>query len=735
MKQLVFFFFFLYAIPSIAQVYNDAYWQVNDATTQVAELDVFGVDVNILVDDPDQLAYELHTDVLEVDFTSTAQNASNFYAFNIQTIAWEGSAPSYFTTDINGNPVSHKQCNGYSVDFSLAENRVITFEIQSNEDFELWTNIFDIQGKCASADAPRMQIYATQGGVDTANEQKWQQVVLSWDSSVTGTAQNIGSLQDMYTNSWWSRLHMINLQQNPQELNLAHIVQASFFVNPLNPTYGEYKNFFIRNLKIGNGNVPPNPENLWLVDDQTTNVPFISVLTPTLETKDNFITTVNTQSFLEASRINDMLRVTSNKFEEQSWDATKINLMYFDGETGNAFVYNEVGNTIPHDILKGYSVDFTNPENQMVTFQIQASHDLVLRMDLLDRIGRASNSEMLEVQIEQTPGGIDYYDEQKWHSVTLAWNNTIVADAYITEISDFWGSMFWNKQNPDVTQTSTPLDIEAIIGLLMYIDPGNHGEIGVEKSVVLKNLVIGKFQEGVNISYNPDNWQVEDNTVSTSGVYGVEKLRIDQDPIHEIIQNDGYTQITYASNGWSDIKFFTNTWAGTSSEYFTKDLDGNSQEHKISEGSSINMADVARRIVSVEIQSDVELELLFYLIDIAGKNSNKYLPQVSIIPTEGGVDLDDEQKWRTVTFAWDTSIDADAVVPAMADLYSNMWNYRSTQSLGLGFSYPLDSSRIVGVGLYADPTLSFSGTKTLYIRNLIIGTPIFKPVSPIVIST
>lgn len=237
--------------------------------------------------------------------------------------------------------------------------------------------------------------------------------------------------------------------------------------------------------------------------------------------------------------------------------------------------------------------------------------------------------------------------------------------------------------------------------------------------------------------YVEANWQVEDNTTHVNGIEDIQNNfqtysgnQYTLIPINDILEIV-FTNKDYPSN-YEDIFCKTISWSGTSSNYFTKDLQGNPQDHKIAEGTTVDFTNPMNRIVTFEVQSDKYTMFYPNLIDINGKISNANFMAWYTLPVTGGIDLQDETKWTKITFAWNDAIISYAKCSTMEDKYSDSWLERANDNTNLD-SFPLDSTRIAGVLLTVDPidTGILNEKTTMYIRNFTIGTPIMKHISDI----
>lgn len=237
--------------------------------------------------------------------------------------------------------------------------------------------------------------------------------------------------------------------------------------------------------------------------------------------------------------------------------------------------------------------------------------------------------------------------------------------------------------------------------------------------------------------YVEANWQVEDNTTHVNGVEDIQNNfqafsanQYTLIPINDVLEIV-FTNKEYNTN-YESIFCKTTSWSGTSSNYFTKDLQGNPQDHKIAEGTTVDFTNPLNRIVSFEVQADKTTMFYPNLVDINGKISNANFMVWYTLPVTGGIDIQDETKWTKITFAWNDAITANAKCSTMEDKYSLDWLGRANDNTNYD-SFPLDSSRIAGILLTIDPsdTGILNEKKNIYMRNLTIGTPIIKHISDI----
>lgn len=219
----------------------------------------------------------------------------------------------------------------------------------------------------------------------------------------------------------------------------------------------------------------------WTVDNGTTNVQSIKGLTQLPYNTDNS----NTYTF---STINDILKIDFiNNNSPLNWSDFNFELVNWDGNTGNKFIKDTLGNVQNYDKALGYSVNFTQESNRKVTLKCQSTKALELRADIKDINGKVSNAYSQRVDINQTLNGVNIDDNTKWQDITFSWDVSSMNDY---PIADFYSKTWWGVINQN-NYTTTELDISKIIGVNFIIDDAAQGILGDSKTLYCKDIQVG----------------------------------------------------------------------------------------------------------------------------------------------------------------------------------------------------------------------------------------------------
>lgn len=253
----------------------------------------------------------------------------------------------------------------------------------------------------------------------------------------------------------------------------------------------------------------------WEVDDQTQNVKALTGLTPT-----------NGMKVAEGSISNNAYTITTDGdvfkvHYEKTKDYEKFGLSWMTWEypadcasdnwqlvnpiTGEAWTNN------CHRTAKGYSIDFSDPANRIVSFKYQALSDAVvnLRVDLWDIKGRKTTKEGyictdgLDKASTYVPN-----DENAWQSFAILYANIDSdTEGALEELYDyndtegFFGTSsgvladgnntWWNGiQFPSQPTFDLLLDDSRIIGLEIYINCDGTTK-GETTDLYIKDLTVG----------------------------------------------------------------------------------------------------------------------------------------------------------------------------------------------------------------------------------------------------
>lgn len=203
----------------------------------------------------------------------------------------------------------------------------------------------------------------------------------------------------------------------------------------------------------------------------------------------------------------------TNTQSPNNWSALSFFFNTWEGDYSNYFMYDANGNAQAHLTAQGYTLDFTDPANRYITFDIQTDQLINLWFNLYDLTGRTSNIESIQIEIPATTGGVNVTDETKWQTVKIAWTEDESTDAYITQIVDGYSYMWHDVVVGELDVIPANLDLDQISGFGFMIDPFNLGQIGDGKTVVFRNIKIGNQENTAyetlknipNVVLSPDN--------------------------------------------------------------------------------------------------------------------------------------------------------------------------------------------------------------------------------------
>lgn len=672
---------------------NPVIWEVQDSTVNVQSITGLvpsnGFNNNgtsIIAGYNDTYSYSWIDDICKVNFTNT-NSPSQWSDFTFSLINWEGETGKYFVNDRNGIPQDHNYAKGYSVDFTQPENRTISFKVQTTSDITFWSSLQDIQGKISNGVFPVVNVSATNGGINTSDESKWQTITVSW-----GDAANVDSavsiMEDWYTGSWWG-VDNIGLKANQNPLDQTRITAFNLMFDAGSiGNVGDYKEVYIKDVVIG---AAANPE---IFKPQ---IPF-------------YINTKNIISQAVAST--QTIDLVSDNAWTASSDQTWVEITPNTG-VGNAQI--TVQTTANAGDIRYATITVTKADGKVITIPVtQVSANPTLSVSKTEiQLGATVNLSAEAIITSNTTWNIS--KNQSWLQVNVL--SGIGTAAIVCKASQ-------NLSNADRFAT-----------LVITYASGSSQLITVTQ--LAKN------------TYNTDIWEVEDNTSNIMAITGLvpsNGYNVNNDLIYPGWNNTyAYSWINdickidftkQMDNNWVDFSFSLINWEGNTYNCFINTIDGNPQEHNVVQGYSVDFSEPENRVVSFKIQSSDEIELWPSVKDIKGKISNGEFPIVNTIPTIGGIDIADDSKWQTITVSWGGSATADSSVAILEDWYSGTW--WNVDNTGLKDAHtPLDSSRIVLFSMMFDPftTGTVGKKKIVYIKDLQIGaaTPIeFSYVNPII---
>ena len=178
-KSLLLFGAGLIISAGVFAQYDPENWLVDDQTQNVTALTGLiktnGYDTELsgqVITTTSPYTYSWETDeVVKISFTHPG--GENWNDFGFFTVQWEGdAAASKFMKDLNGDDQDYQTARGYTIDFTNAENRLISFDVQASAVLNLRLDLKDIAGKTSNGQSPNFTVYATTGGVDITDAAK-----------------------------------------------------------------------------------------------------------------------------------------------------------------------------------------------------------------------------------------------------------------------------------------------------------------------------------------------------------------------------------------------------------------------------------------------------------------------------------------------------------------------------------------------------------------------------------
>jgi len=238
---------------------------------------------------------------------------------------------------------------------------------------------------------------------------------------------------------------------------------------------------------------------IWQVEDATTKVYSLTGLTKTngfdTETSGPTVSTGYGGTYTYTWETNDIIRIDfTNKLTPNQWSDFGFTVVQWDGTTNNKFTKTTAGEDQDHDKARGWTVDFSDEANRLVTMKVQASANINLRADLTDIAGKTSNGASPKVDVVATTGGVNINDAAKWATIKYSWGGASVdAGAAAVEIMEDWYSgTWWGVDNTDLKDAQNPLDAARIVKLGLTFDDGGQGTLNDAKTLYIKDIVIGK---------------------------------------------------------------------------------------------------------------------------------------------------------------------------------------------------------------------------------------------------
>lgn len=260
---------------------------------------------------------------------------------------------------------------------------------------------------------------------------------------------------------------------------------------------------------------------------------------------------------------NDILKITFVNTKSPNYDPMGLNTLQWRGnEEDPKFMFDKNG--LPHASYKsavGQSVDFTLPENALVSFDIIANDNLYLRVDCQSIDGKVSNQYPIGLAINAT-SNINLSNQNQWQKVLYSWDGNIIADVYTETMYDGYSPQWYGVDNPHEKTDNIALADSAIVGVLFTIDEGNYA-LGSEldpitKTIYIRNLKIG---DGNAVPYKvvPEyKYTLSSDTLYIQGDVLSSTIHIDTDSAWTVSSSENWVSFTQSSgNGSDDIEIHT----------------------------------------------------------------------------------------------------------------------------------------------------------------------------------
>ena len=252
-----------------------------------------------------------------------------------------------------------------------------------------------------------------------------------------------------------------------------------------------------------------DPEN-WLVDDQTQNVTALTGLTKTndydTELSGQVITT--TAPYTYSWETDEVVKISFTHPGGDNWNDFGFFTVQWEGDAAaSKFMKDLNGDDQDYQTARGYTIDFTDPENRLISLDVQASADLNLRLDLKDIAGKTSNGASPNHHVAATTGGVDITDAAKWTTLNYSWGGDILgeviatANASVDIMEDWYSDDWWTVNNEGIKDLENPLSPTQIIGFVLTIDDADKGNKDDQKDLYIKNIVFGNSDAPT--SYSP----------------------------------------------------------------------------------------------------------------------------------------------------------------------------------------------------------------------------------------
>lgn len=233
---------------------------------------------------------------------------------------------------------------------------------------------------------------------------------------------------------------------------------------------------------------------IWQVEDSTVNVQSITGLAPSNHYDDELPMIFGSGWIYETTWIGDALQIDFTNPVGDNWTDFGFLLWYPEGTSTNYFTRNINGVEQDHNIIKGYSVDFTESSNRTVSFKYQATNDLNLRIDLKDIAGKMTNGAhpTMSLGLLATSTTVDLNNGSLWKTVTYSWGGDATADIFTNNLEDLYSGSWLGISTTGIRDAINPIDSTRITGISFVIDDGSRGTDGEQKTIYIKDVQIGE---------------------------------------------------------------------------------------------------------------------------------------------------------------------------------------------------------------------------------------------------
>lgn len=304
-------------------------------------------------------------------------------------------------------------------------------------------------------------------------------------------------------------------------------------------------------------------DSWWNVDDQTTNVKLLTGLTPSngIEVDPSSVYPKGVYVITNENNVFHAHYKKTGGYEKfgitwQTW-AYPSNCENDNWQLVNPINGEPWGEGADcHRTAKGYSVDFSDPANRIVSFKFQAISDnsVNLRVDLCDIKGRKTTTDALCTDGLSKTGVYDsdpesrswndfsvifadpenYDDEWEDEKLEEMWYNGVFYNNSAPKVLADGHNTWWNGIDMTAPNFDVRLDSSKIVGLEFYINC-DVTTAGQEADLYIKDLVIGnsltssepatEYKTAVETLYSAKDVEIVDGIVYAEGkIYVVDIL-------------------------------------------------------------------------------------------------------------------------------------------------------------------------------------------------------------------